>query len=344
MKKPMKLTVAGNLIVDKIKMIDAYPDPTMLCTISQLGQGIGGCAANTSAALRCLSPHLEVACIGLTGQDPDGLWLKDKLAGFGVNVSGIRQEPDATTSFTDVFTVKSTGERTFFHSRGANSLLDICHINVDSLDCSIFHVGYALLLDSLDRKDNEYGTRMARLLSMVSERGIKTSLDLVSETGSRFKEVVTPSLSYCNYLIINEIEAGQLAGLSPRGRENRLNTAALKEICKQLLAKGVKECVIIHAPEASCGMKKDGSFAILGSLILPDGFIKGSVGAGDTFCAASLICLAEGRNLSDILRAASCAAACNLTEANSTDGLVPLSEALKLEDNYFRVNLYAPGR
>lgn len=339
MKKPIKLTVAGNLIVDKIKLIDAYPAPTMLCTISQLSQGIGGCAANTSAALRCLSPHLEVSCMGLTGCDPDGLWLKSTLAGFGVDVSGIRQEPHAATSFTDVFTVKSTGERTFFHNRGANSLFDINHINIDALDCTIFHAGYALLLDSLDSKDNEYGTRMARLLSMVSEKGIKTSLDLVSETGSRFQEVVTPSLPYCDYLIINETEAGQLAGLSPRQQNNRLDSSALKEICQRLLLKGVRECVIIHAPKASCAMRKDGSFAILGSLILPDGFIKGSVGAGDTFCAASLICLAEERNLLDILRAASCAAACNLTETNSTDGLIPLPEALKLEETYFRYEI-----
>lgn len=336
MKKTIKITVAGNLIVDKIKLIDVYPTPTMLCTISALGQGIGGCAANTAAALRCLSPDLPTACIGLTGQDPDGLWLKETLAGFGVDVSGIRQELNTTTSFTDVFTVKSTGERTFFHSRGANSLFDLSHIDIEALDCSIFHTGYALLLDCLDSKDEQYGTRMARLLAMVREKKIKTSLDLVSETGDRFQEVVTPSLPYCDYLIINETEAGQLAGLSPRRPDNSLDGTALKKICGMIFDKGVKECIIIHAPEASCAMKKDGSFLILGSLILPDGFIKGSVGAGDTFCAASLICLAEGRDLLYTLQAASCAAACNLTEANSTDGLIPLSEAVKRYETYAR--------
>lgn len=336
MKKPIKITVAGNLIVDKIKLIDAYPAPTMLCTIEELGQGIGGCGANTSAALRCLSPDLSVSCIGLTGQDPDSLWLKDTLAGFGVDVSGIRQSPDTTTSFTDVFTVKSTGERTFFHSRGANSLFDLKHIDVDALDCSVFHAGYALLLDSLDREDAQYGTRMARLLASVREKGIKTSLDLVSETGSRFQKVVTPALPHCDYLIINETEAGQLTGLSPRQSGGSLAKPALEQICQRLFEQGVKECVIIHAPEASCAMHKDGRFLILGSLMLPKGFIKGSVGAGDTFCAASLICLAEGREPAYTLRAASCAAACNLTAANSTDGLLPLEEAMKLEERYGR--------
>lgn len=336
MKKTIKITVAGNLIVDKIKLIDAYPNPTMLCTISGISRGIGGCAANTAAALRCLAPGLPVSCIGLTGQDADGLWLKETLAGFGVDVSGIRQEPGTTTSFTDVFTVANTGERTFFHNRGANSLLDLSHIEIDALDCSVFHAGYALLLDSLDREDEQYGTRMAHLLAMVRERGIKTSLDLVSETGGRFQKVVTPALPCCDYLIINETEAGQLTGLSPARPDKSLDGPALKKICKNLFDKGVKECVIIHAPKASCAMKKDGSFLILGSLILPNGFIKGSVGAGDTFCAAALICLAENRGLLYTLRAASCAAACNLTAANSTDGLLPLSEAMKLEETYDR--------
>lgn len=336
MNKPLKITVAGNLIVDKIKLIDAYPAPTMLCTISELSQGIGGCAANTSAALRLLSPDFPVSCIGLTGQDPDGRWLKEVLAGFGVDVTGIRQESDTTTSFTDVFTVKATGERTFFHNRGANSRFDLCHVDLDALDCSIFHAGYALLLDALDGRDETYGTRMARLLAEVGRRNIKTSLDLVSETGSRFQRIVTPSLSYCDYLIINETEAGQLTGLSPRRRDNSLDAAALKSICETLFGKGVRECVIIHAPEASCAMRKDGSFQLLGSLILPAGFIKGSVGAGDTFCAASLLCLAEERDLLYTLRAASCAAACNLTAANSTDGLIPLPEAMKLEEQYSR--------
>ena len=37
----------------------------------------------------------------------------------------------------------------------------------------IFHLGYLLLLDSLDMPDDEYGTRSARLLAQMREQGMK---------------------------------------------------------------------------------------------------------------------------------------------------------------------------
>jgi sugar/nucleoside kinase (ribokinase family) len=54
-----------------------------------------------------------------------------------------------------------SGQRTFFHSPGANRLLDLPAF--DRLDGSmkIFHLGYLLLLDSLDMPDDEFGTRSA---------------------------------------------------------------------------------------------------------------------------------------------------------------------------------------
>lgn len=40
----------------------------------------------------------------------------------------------------------------------------------------IFHLGYLLLLDSLDMPDEEYGTRSARLLAQMRDNGFETSL------------------------------------------------------------------------------------------------------------------------------------------------------------------------
>ncbi len=66
-----------------------------------------------------------------------------------------------------------SGQRTFFHSPGANRLLDLPAF--DRLDgaMKIFHLGYLLLLDSLDMPDDEYGTRSARLLAQMRDQGMK---------------------------------------------------------------------------------------------------------------------------------------------------------------------------
>ena len=121
----------------------------------------------------------------------------------------------APTAFTDVMTIDSTGERTFFNMRGACSELTADSVDVDALDCDIFHLGYLLLLDGLDRENSEFGTEAARLLSRVQAKGIKTSIDVVSEQSDRFERLVRPALKYCDYVVINEIEGGRVAGISP---------------------------------------------------------------------------------------------------------------------------------
>ena len=49
--------------------------------------------------------------------------------------------------------------------------------------------------------------------------------------------------------------------------------------------------------------------------------IKGSVGAGDSFCAGSLDGIYYGLSDEETLKFSSAAAACNLFEANSIDGM-----------------------
>lgn len=88
----------------------------------------------------------------------------------------------------------------------SNKSFGIKDVDVDNLDCKIFHIGYILLLDELDESDDEYGTKMAILLDVVQKKGIKTSIDAVSEEGDRFNEKIIPALKYCDYAIMNEIE------------------------------------------------------------------------------------------------------------------------------------------
>jgi len=63
---------------------------------------------------------------------------------------------------------------------------------------------------------------------------------------------------------------------------------------------------------------------------LPSGYIKGSVGAGDAFCAACIYCLYKGIDIETMLELASCAAACNLSESDSISGMKPLAEIMRM--------------
>jgi sugar/nucleoside kinase (ribokinase family) len=77
-------------------------------------------------------------------------------------------------------------------------------------------------------------------------------------------------------------------------------------------------------------MDKNGQFTAVGSYELPSGYIKGSVGAGDAFCAGTLYGLYSGWNAPEILKFANGAAACCLSRENSFDGMRPADEIRNL--------------
>ncbi|MBS2288272.1 sugar kinase, partial [Salmonella enterica subsp. enterica serovar Typhimurium] len=107
-----------------------------------------------------------------------------------------------------------------------------------------------LLLDSLDMPDEEFGTRSARLLAQMRDQGYETSLDLVSRKGDpRYQPLVLPALRHLDYLVINELEAGEFSGLEIRDGHDALNMAHIADAATQLLAAGVRQRVVIHCPE-----------------------------------------------------------------------------------------------
>lgn len=122
----------------------------------------------------------------------------------------------------------------------------------------IFHLGYLLLLDSLDMPDDEYGTRSARLLAQMRDQGYETSLDLVSRKGDpRYQPLVLPALRHLDYLVINELEAGEFSGLEMRDENDAPHIAHIAEAASQLLAAGVRQRVVIHCPEGAWGLTPD---------------------------------------------------------------------------------------
>lgn len=331
-----KIGIAGSILLDVVKMIDAWPDKGMLVNILSVSRSVGGCVCNTATDLKILDPDLSVSVFGKIGKDEYGKFLFQRMNVLKLNTSGLSFSPKINTSFTDVMTIRETGERTFFHSRGANSEFSVDDIDVEALDCEIFHLGYLLLLDRLDEADERYGTKAAKLLHDVQARGIKTSVDLVSEQSERFAKVIVPALKYCDYVIINEIEGARLSGISFTDTKGKISLNNLKKICEKIRSLGVRESVVIHCPRLSCSLDKNNRFTYVGSLELPDGYIVGAVGAGDAFCAGMLYAFLTAMPEETGMRLASCLAACNLAAADSVSGARNLKETLDLEKKYPR--------
>lgn len=215
------IAVAGSLIVDTVKEIERYPETGMLANIVGVGRSVGGCMPNTAINLAKMKSGIPIQAYGKAGKDENGRYVIERLREEGVDTEGVILTEEEGTSFSDVMSVRGTGERTFFHYRGANKCFGPEDVAVDKLDCKIFHIGYLLLLDRFDLEDVAYGTVMARFLRELQMRGILTSIDTASDTGGTFAQKITPALRFCDYTIMNEIEACAVSGMLPRDEKGR---------------------------------------------------------------------------------------------------------------------------
>ena len=92
----------------------------------------------------------------------------------------------------------------------------------------------------------------------------------------------------------------------------------------------------MHSPELSVSLDKSGNFTAVPSLDLPKGWIRGSVGAGDAFCAGMLYSFARGMSSEEGMRLASCAAAMNLSVGDSVSAARSLSDTMELDARFPR--------
>lgn len=339
MGKRKGITVAGNILVDLVKEIEAFPERGMLVNISEVTRAVGGCAPNTAIDLAKIDRSMPVSVVGKMGDDESGRYVAAQLSRYGIDCGRITISGNKPTGFSDVMS-DPQGERTFFHARGANDEFSPSDVDLSSLECVMFHIGYILLLGAFDKKDEEYGTVMARFLHDVQQEGIKTSIDVVSSTTADYKGTVIPALKYCNYAFLNEVESSMLTDLPPYNPDGSLNTENIRKTMEFIASCGVKEKVIVHCK--TCGFCLDvpsGAFTAVPSLDIPKDKIRGSVGAGDAFCAGSLYALYHNYDDTRLLEFASAAAAANLFSENSVDGMKPKAELEALMAQYQRKEL-----
>jgi sugar/nucleoside kinase (ribokinase family) len=328
------IACAGNWTLDLVKVIDQYPPESSIANITAESMGGGGCAFNVTLNLAIFDNSLELYALGVIGSDAYGNFLIDQFRSYPhVHLDQLRRTGEDGTSYTDVFNVASSGRRTFFHYRGANRRFCPDHVDLDKLPVELFHLGYLNLLDAMYQADDQFKTVAAGLLAQVRERGIKTSIDLVSEESSRYRQIVPPALKFTTYCIINDFEAEKLSGIPIRQRQ-ALILGNLKRIATAILAFGVDDLVVIHFPEGAYLLTKDRGEILQPSLDLPESYIVGSTGAGDSFCAGVLYGLYKGWSHEKTLRFAVCAGAMNLSDLTTTGGIRRWQEVFEMEGRF----------
>ena len=317
------ICVAGSLIADRFYEIDCFPAEGFLSTVRSSAIHVGG-TGNLILDLAKLDEKLAVKVCAVVGEDDSGKELLDALGRYkNIDTADISHEGES--SVTLVMNARDTKQRTFFFIPGASDVFDGSKIRWENIGSRIFHLEYLLLMKKVDAKDDEYGTHGARILKRAKDEGMITSIDMVSEQSDRVREVVCPALKFTDVCCINEAEAEAITGVAVTSRENA--ERALRELHRL----GVSKWAVIHSPKHNYGYDVAiDRMVCVDSLKLPNGFIKGTTGAGDAFCSGILYGAHSGDGLEASMKLAIACAACSLSESNGTDGMRSKDEVLSL--------------
>ncbi len=327
------IAVAGSLIVDHHYAIDSYPEKGNLTRIRGEGRTLGG-TGNMICQLAKMDPSLKIRVSAILGEHANGQFVRDTLAQYpNVEIKNI--SVGNSTPTTIVMNALDDNTRTFFFNGEGSDDYGPDNIDWELIDSRIFHLEYLLLMKTIDSPDPEYGTVAARILKEARDRGMLTSIDVVTAIGmERASEIVRAALRYTDYCTINELEAEMVTGIKIV-KEDRADKDQAFLALDELRKAGVSRWAVIHSPSAGFGLDcETGEKIVLNSLKLPEGFIKGTTGAGDAYLSGILLGAIKGMSLIDAMKTATGSAACSLSEVSGYEGLRPFDEVMEIYRKY----------
>ena len=312
----MDVLSLGIYVVDVLgRPIDQFPEKGKLALFDELEIHTGGCANNTALALARLG--ISVGAMGKIGTDAFGDLILQTLSDNGVDVTGMRQDSNDSTSFTFV-AVASDGERTFYHYIGANGSLCVADLDWELIKTAkILHIAGAMVMPRFD------GTPMANVLREAKAQGITTSLDTVYDATGKWMATLEPCLQHVDIFMPSIVEAQHLTGLSE-----------CREITQFLRNNYDIDTIAIK-------MGENGSYVSTPETELsvpayPVNVVDGT-GAGDAYCAGFLAGMIMGWDLKATAELASATGAACVTAMGTSAGIQNLEETLKIsrqEDNH----------
>lgn len=200
----------------------------------------GGDAYNVAVCAASLGIHTGL-CARI-GNDPAGNLLRESAVRKGVDCSGIRVDPTASTA-TSLVMVESGGERHFLYSPGANNLLKAEDIPEEAWKgLRHLHVSSAMLLMGLD------GEGLARLFAEAHRRGITTSMDVAHDPDGLWLAKIEQALHHTDWFLPSLTEAQQITGeQDPEEIAKRLSKYPLKALVIKMSSAG---CYVWNRLEA----------------------------------------------------------------------------------------------
>jgi ribokinase len=310
-----RVTVLGSLNTDISVPVPHLPGPgeTVLATAAA-SIGTGGKGANQAVAAARLGASTRMA--GCCGDDEFGDRLRAALVAEGIDVTGLRSVPGATSGLA-LITVDRAGENVIAVAPGANGLAGEEEVAAAfSAPCDVLVLSAEIPVAVL-----------AAALRRANAEGVRTVLNLapVPEGAGRLL-AGQPA-----WLVVNAHEAGILLGAEAA------DAAQAQAMAVRLAAGETGSGAGAASPaDPGSGAGPGGRHAVItlggaGAVLAGpavaaaiDGFrvpAVDTVGAGDAFVGALAVALASGLGPAEAVRAACAAGATATTRRGAQDGL-----------------------
>ena len=221
-------------------LIDMFPAELgrRLVEVSAFRPKPGGAPANVAVAAVRLGA--ESAFVGKVGDDAFGHYLADVLRQEGVDVSGMRYDPEARTGMAFIaMPDENSYDMLFYRNPGADMRLRADELDQGLLqDTRAFHFGSLSLIQEPSRSATLEAVRIARDKGALISFDVNYRPDLWSAEEAR--EQVLATIPDVDLLKVNEIELELLSGYSDPDAGSQA-----------LLTQGPALCVVTLGPEGS---------------------------------------------------------------------------------------------
>jgi ribokinase len=261
------IIVIGDINVDLIFNIPAYPTPGTEAIATTIEMHTGGSAVNTAITLARMD--MDVGFIGRIGPDPLAQQILVDLKEAGVDCSHMQIDPKVSTGLIFI-AVTVDGERTMFGARGANSFTEAKSMDPAYFaNCRWIHLsGYSFL------SHHQYETVLLALDLAKNSPYTRVSLDIGTEPALRARRQILELLPRLDVIFPNVTELSLLT--EGRSLEDGLDYLMTSQA---------------NAIVAKCGSR--GSVLAVGDkrVRLPafNVSVKDSTGAGDSFDAGVVL-------------------------------------------------------
>lgn len=301
--KASSILVVGSLNMDLVVQLETHPNPGDTVLGSDAQTFPGGKGANQAAAAAKVGGQVKM--LGRVGTDGYGEELRTALAKVGVNTDLV--ESVEGSSGLALITVDEAGQNIIVVSPGANRQLSPNDIEERHFE------GVKLVLMQLEIP-LETVTKVARL---AHEQNIPVALNAAPA-----QELSKELLQNLSYLIVNE---GEAAFLSRQLRSSKSADSDELDVAP-LLEAGVGAVIVTLGGEGVT-WQSDGEKVTIKAHSVE---VVDTTAAGDAFCGALAVRLAEDVTLEEAIAFANAAGALATTKAGAQPSLPERGEIERL--------------